>query len=1108
MPQIPQSQYYRFETRISQNDIAESWIAENSETGSKCFLKIEAQNPSLGQAAIRSTLTKSFECQADLKDPQVNTAISKRIEKGRLIIEYPFIDPDNWKTLTPGLFWEGFADILPQVCLIVDYLHLMGMVHCDLKLENFMVRFTNGGHKVILADLDFLRPDFSPLKGEIIGTPEYIAPEVMTNEVYTSQSDIYSLGMSFKNYSEQINDSNKFSANEIENFNNIITAMIDPDSVNRPSILLDVINNAGLIDKTRFDDLNRQLFKMQLASSWESALAEQALGLNQLQRFLLEKNLVFGIHDDLLDDFVSAYKINPTESLTLIAAFSNEIEILRFEDCWHIKISDQELLDYFGQIDRIKDKKDSLFQIDESIPEKQLRQFLDKADEEYNQSRYLRTYLILKFLTTNGLPKGNTDLKQNILEALIRNAVALNRSSETVEYLSHLMDRIPHDSDRYLELLFKLAFQYIKSGNLDAAHEKISQGIRDSEKLSDKIHKLDFQRLESWVLSARGEQDRALEILETIMQKANALKNDHLIIGTHNYLGSLYRRKGDFKKALESYQRSLKQAQNSELMNEAISSLTNLAMLSFEYAEYKQSIKYARLGLKSILGPEDIYTAPYLHTMLALSYARISEYDKAEYWNQRYLSHGLANYSNNTFGKFYLDHGWIKMARGQILHGRNYLTRAVHILELSSASSNLGKAYTSLGEIALFQGDSENCRKYLGKAREIFEKIGDSAALSDIKLIDNLNSHFNENDDDRQKLYQSMLELAACNSRYLAALALYYILIGEDRTIISRALDDIPDKIPYLKNEEAPLFRADILLSKMQKAGGDDFSQKAVILKSVYRTLHDSGQLYAALMACLRIARLYKDDSNFKLAGKFLKQAQNIAFRLKNRKQIKLIESELNSLPQGDAKKADSVELLHYVSDIIKDLKNYESTLEKLIQFAVDETGAERGVLLLRSDPQSELRSRAYINCDNESLKDIQDFSKSIPFHVSREQRPFIIDNAMTDSRTRGFKSIAIHNILSVICMPIFRNENVIGVIYLDHHTIPALFEEEDITLITSMANMISVVLSAAMEYRTVKTSRDQMITDMTKLGGSQNFVTQNQEMLEILKRNHLRNAA
>jgi tRNA A-37 threonylcarbamoyl transferase component Bud32 len=150
MPEIPQSQYYKFETCISQNDISESWIAEN---------------PALGQAAIRSTLTKTFECQSDLSNPQVNTALSKRIKKGRLIIEYPFIDPDHWKTLIPGLFWDGFADILRRVCLIMDYLHLMDMAHRDLKFENFMMRSANDKSVVIRADLDFprdfaLRADF------------------------------------------------------------------------------------------------------------------------------------------------------------------------------------------------------------------------------------------------------------------------------------------------------------------------------------------------------------------------------------------------------------------------------------------------------------------------------------------------------------------------------------------------------------------------------------------------------------------------------------------------------------------------------------------------------------------------------------------------------------------------------------------------------------------------------------------------------------------------------------------------------------------------------------------------------------------------------------
>lgn len=1101
MPAAPQSQYYHFETCISQNDVTESWIAEYIETGKKCFLKIEAENPSLGQSTIRSALSKSLECQASLKNNRVNTAISKRIEKGRLIIEYPYIDPKQWYPLTPDLFWKKSEEFLPQICSIVDYLHLLGMVHCDLKLENFMARIDGDGADIILADLDFLRPDYSPLKGEIIGTPEYIAPEVLANEIYTSQSDIYSLGMSLQNFTAQIPESEQSQTGQSGKFNTMIAAMTEKDPVSRPSMLLDLLKTTDSIVKPNFEKLNIELFKIHLSSSWKSDFTDQKPSFNQLQRFLSEKNRIFGIDNELQKDFVQAYNKDPQAASSVAVSLLEQIEIMRFENCWHIQISDTALLRYFKEIDRITISQENHFQIGENLSLEDIDSFLNIAEIYFDNEKYLRAFALLKSIWQNNTLAGNPDNELKILQALVRSAVALNRNSEAVEYLSNLIDKTTPDAKDYPELLFKLAFMHIKSGNLNSADEIIQRGIITCEGLTDKRHLLEFQRLQGWVLSSQGEQDRALEILQSVAKSAHDLKHGPLIISTFNYLGSLYRRKGDFETAREYYMQSLKEAQNYEMLGEAVSSLTNLSMLSFEFAEYKQSVKYAKLALKSIAGPEDMYITPFLHSMLTLSFARIAEYDKAEYWNQKYLSHGLTNYNKNTFGKFYLDYGWIRMARGQILRAQENLTHAVHIMESSSAPGNLGKAYVSLGEVALFQGNSENCKKYLQFSREIFEKSGDTAALADIRLIELLNSAFNENKELANDLYRSMLELSECKSRYLAALAAYYILIGTDNGIISQTMDIIPQKFQYTKNTEAPLFEAVTLLCDLHRGNSDDFNQKVIILKSVYRTMHDSGQLFPALISCLQIAHVYSENSKFKLAEKFLKQAQNIAIRLRNQKQAELIESEIKSLPHTDTKKADSIELLHYISDIIKDLKNYERTLERLIQFAVDETGAERGVLLLRSDPQSELRSRAYINCDNESLKDIQDFSKSIPFHVSREQQPFIIDNAMTDSRTRGFKSIAIHNILSVICMPIFKNEAVIGVIYLDHHTIPALFEEDDITLITAMANLISMVLSSAMEFRTVSSSRDKMMTEMARLGAGKTFITQNPEMLAILER-------
>jgi len=88
------------------------------------------------------------------------------------------------------------ARIVCQVLVAVAYCHSKGVSHRDLKPEHVMLISKEIGCPFVCKVIDFgLATDASHGMRDFVGTPEYMAPEVMNGVPYTSQADIWSVGI-------------------------------------------------------------------------------------------------------------------------------------------------------------------------------------------------------------------------------------------------------------------------------------------------------------------------------------------------------------------------------------------------------------------------------------------------------------------------------------------------------------------------------------------------------------------------------------------------------------------------------------------------------------------------------------------------------------------------------------------------------------------------------------------------------------------------------------------------------------------------------------------------------------------------------------------------
>ena len=70
----------------------------------------------------------------------------------------------------------------------IHHLHKRGIIHRDLKLENILL--TSKGH-ILISGLELSLPRHTGIANEVVGTPQYLAPEVIKGECYGRTIDYW-----------------------------------------------------------------------------------------------------------------------------------------------------------------------------------------------------------------------------------------------------------------------------------------------------------------------------------------------------------------------------------------------------------------------------------------------------------------------------------------------------------------------------------------------------------------------------------------------------------------------------------------------------------------------------------------------------------------------------------------------------------------------------------------------------------------------------------------------------------------------------------------------------------------------------------------------------
>jgi serine phosphatase RsbU (regulator of sigma subunit) len=132
---------------------------------------------------------------------------------------------------------------------------------------------------------------------------------------------------------------------------------------------------------------------------------------------------------------------------------------------------------------------------------------------------------------------------------------------------------------------------------------------------------------------------------------------------------------------------------------------------------------------------------------------------------------------------------------------------------------------------------------------------------------------------------------------------------------------------------------------------------------------------------------------------------------------------------------------------------------ERIMDLAHEAVPYERGVLMLLQGGEL-VKQVARVPKDEtgEGLK----LSSTIADRVISKQESILTSDAQKDTRFDGGHSVVLQHLRSVMCVPLWDNREVIGLLYVDNRHRAGLFTESDLSILTQLANVAAVKIENA----------------------------------------------
>jgi signal transduction histidine kinase/tetratricopeptide (TPR) repeat protein len=175
---------------------------------------------------------------------------------------------------------------------------------------------------------------------------------------------------------------------------------------------------------------------------------------------------------------------------------------------------------------------------------------------------------------------------------------------------------------------------------------------------------------------------------------------------------------------------------------------------------------------------------------------------------------------------------------------------------------------------------------------------------------------------------------------------------------------------------------------------------------------------------------------------------------------------EMRILQDESTRKAHHLEMINSLSRALADTLDLERLLKQALGQVLQITHGEHASIFFGQG--EDMTCKASMDRHGQPLADVH-VSRSVIARVSRERQPLAILDIGQDEELQAKASLVVRNVRSVMCVPLVRDDQMIGLVYISSSTANKTFNRHDLDLMTAIASQVSMALLNAQAYETIK---------------------------------------